>query len=295
MSPRSHRARTIPLTIVHEDDALIVIDKPKGLVVHPAAGNATGTLVNALIAHCGASLSGIGGVKRPGIVHRLDKDTTGLMVVAKTDKAHRALSAQFADHGRTGDARAGVSGLRMGRAGPAERHDRCPARPPLPSARQAGDPPGRPRGRHPLGTSGEIPRDRRQAGREPAGVPAGDRPDASDPGASGPFRPSAARRRHLWPGLQDQGGPPAPKTPARRSKPLADRPCTPIYWASNTPKPATSCASSPASRATFQICGIPSRGVRREAASRPEGRQNLSEYRPLGLVRSRNHNAIKAL
>ena len=75
----------IPLTIVYEDDALIVIDKPKGLVVHPAAGHAKGTLVNALIAHCGDSLSGIGGVKRPGIVHRLDKDTTGLMVVAKTD------------------------------------------------------------------------------------------------------------------------------------------------------------------------------------------------------------------
>ncbi|HEY1474930.1 MAG TPA: RluA family pseudouridine synthase [Pseudolabrys sp.] len=86
----------IPLTIVYEDDALIVIDKPAGLVVHPAAGHAKGTLVNALIAHCGASLSGIGGVKRPGIVHRLDKDTTGLMVVAKTDQAHRALSAQFA-------------------------------------------------------------------------------------------------------------------------------------------------------------------------------------------------------
>jgi len=87
----------IPLQIVYEDDAIIVIDKPKGLVVHPAAGHATGTLVNALIAHCGPSLSGIGGVKRPGIVHRLDKDTTGLMVVAKTDGAHRALSAQFAE------------------------------------------------------------------------------------------------------------------------------------------------------------------------------------------------------
>jgi 23S rRNA pseudouridine1911/1915/1917 synthase len=92
----------IPLKIVYEDDALIVIDKPKGLVVHPSAGHATGTLVNALIAHCGASLSGIGGVKRPGIVHRLDKDTTGLMVVAKTDKAHRALSKQFADKGESG-------------------------------------------------------------------------------------------------------------------------------------------------------------------------------------------------
>ena len=96
------RAESIPLAIVHEDDDLIIIDKPKGLVVHPAAGNRTGTLVNALIAHCGPSLSGIGGVKRPGIVHRLDKDTTGLMVIAKNDRAHRALAAQFADHGRSG-------------------------------------------------------------------------------------------------------------------------------------------------------------------------------------------------
>jgi 23S rRNA pseudouridine1911/1915/1917 synthase len=92
----------IPLTIVHEDDALIVIDKPKGLVVHPAAGHTKGTLVNALIAHCGDSLSGIGGVKRPGIVHRLDKDTTGLMVVAKTDITHRRLSAQFANKAESG-------------------------------------------------------------------------------------------------------------------------------------------------------------------------------------------------
>jgi 23S rRNA pseudouridine1911/1915/1917 synthase len=96
------QGEAIPLAIVYEDDALIVIDKPKGLVVHPSAGHATGTLVNALIAHCGDSLSGIGGVKRPGIVHRLDKDTTGLLVVAKNDKAHRALSKQFADHGREG-------------------------------------------------------------------------------------------------------------------------------------------------------------------------------------------------
>jgi 23S rRNA pseudouridine1911/1915/1917 synthase len=92
----------IPLVVVHEDKDLIVIDKPAGLVVHPAAGHADGTLVNALIAHCGASLSGVGGVARPGVVHRLDKDTSGLMVVAKTDAAHRALSAQFADHGRSG-------------------------------------------------------------------------------------------------------------------------------------------------------------------------------------------------
>jgi 23S rRNA pseudouridine1911/1915/1917 synthase len=92
----------IALRVVYEDDDLIVIDKPAGLVVHPAAGNKAGTLVNALIAHCGTSLSGIGGVLRPGIVHRLDKDTSGLMVVAKTDLAHRGLAAQFADHGRSG-------------------------------------------------------------------------------------------------------------------------------------------------------------------------------------------------
>jgi 23S rRNA pseudouridine1911/1915/1917 synthase len=101
------RPENIPLNVVYEDDELLVIDKPKGLVVHPAAGHWTGTLVNALIAHCGESLSGIGGVKRPGIVHRLDKDTTGLMVVAKTDHAHRALAGQFADHGREGPLRRG--------------------------------------------------------------------------------------------------------------------------------------------------------------------------------------------
>jgi 23S rRNA pseudouridine1911/1915/1917 synthase len=100
--PAEPGPEAIPLVIVYEDDDVIVIDKPRGLVVHPAAGNRTGTLVNALIAHCGTSLSGIGGVRRPGIVHRLDKDTTGLMVVAKNDRAHRSLAAQFADHGRTG-------------------------------------------------------------------------------------------------------------------------------------------------------------------------------------------------
>jgi 23S rRNA pseudouridine1911/1915/1917 synthase len=95
------KGEDIPLDVLYEDDDLIVIAKPAGFVVHPAAGNWTGTLVNALIHHCGASLSGIGGVRRPGIVHRLDKDTTGVMVVAKNDVAHRHLSHQFADHGRT--------------------------------------------------------------------------------------------------------------------------------------------------------------------------------------------------
>lgn len=92
----------IPLHVLYEDEDLIVIDKPAGLVVHPGAGNWSGTLVNALIHHCGASLSGIGGVRRPGIVHRLDKDTSGVMVAAKNDAAHRSLAAQFADHGLTG-------------------------------------------------------------------------------------------------------------------------------------------------------------------------------------------------
>src|SRR6478672_44046 len=106
-APPEPQGEDIALDIVFEDEDIIVIDKPKGLVVHPAAGHETGTLVNALIAHCGASLSGIGGVRRPGIVHRLDKDTTGLMVVAKNDAAHRSLAAQFADHGRTGELRRG--------------------------------------------------------------------------------------------------------------------------------------------------------------------------------------------
>jgi len=101
-APALPAAEKIPLRIVHEDNDLLVIDKPAGLVVHPGAGNETGTLVNALIAHCGDSLSGIGGVRRPGIVHRLDKDTSGLLVVAKNDLAHRGLSEQFAAHGRDG-------------------------------------------------------------------------------------------------------------------------------------------------------------------------------------------------
>jgi len=108
------RAQRIPLDVVYEDHDLIVIDKPAGLVVHPGAGNADRTLVNALLAHCGKSLSGIGGVARPGIVHRLDKDTSGLLVVAKTDQAHRALAGQFADHGREGALERGYLALVWG-------------------------------------------------------------------------------------------------------------------------------------------------------------------------------------
>ncbi|WP_232495907.1 RluA family pseudouridine synthase [Novosphingobium kaempferiae] len=97
-APAEAVAQDIPLVVVYEDDHLIIVDKPAGLVVHPAAGNLDGTLVNALLHHCRGQLSGIGGVARPGIVHRIDKDTSGLLVVAKTDKAHEGLAVQFADH-----------------------------------------------------------------------------------------------------------------------------------------------------------------------------------------------------
>jgi 23S rRNA pseudouridine1911/1915/1917 synthase len=97
-TPAHNVPQDIPLRIVFEDEHLLVVDKPAGLVVHPAAGNPDGTLVNALLHHCGGSLSGIGGVARPGIVHRIDKDTSGLLLVAKTDVAHEGLAKQFAAH-----------------------------------------------------------------------------------------------------------------------------------------------------------------------------------------------------
>lgn len=100
--PATPQPENIPLRVLHEDDDLIVIDKPAGLVVHPGAGNPTGTLVNALLSHCGSTLSDLGGM-RPGIVHRLDKDTSGVLVAARNDRTRRALSQSFADHGRSGD------------------------------------------------------------------------------------------------------------------------------------------------------------------------------------------------
>ncbi len=95
------RPEDIPLDIVYEDDDLLVVNKPRGMVVHPAAGNPDGTLVNALLHHCGASLSGINGVLRPGIVHRIDKDTSGLLIVAKNDRSHRLLAEQIKEHSFT--------------------------------------------------------------------------------------------------------------------------------------------------------------------------------------------------
>jgi 23S rRNA pseudouridine1911/1915/1917 synthase len=109
-APTHNVAQDIALAIAFEDEHLVVVDKPAGLVVHPAAGNPDGTLVNALLHHCGGSLSGIGGVARPGIVHRIDKDTSGLIVAAKTDRAHEGLARQFKDHSIDRRYRAIVSG-----------------------------------------------------------------------------------------------------------------------------------------------------------------------------------------
>ncbi len=235
--PAEPGGESIPLNIVFEDDAIIVIDKPAGLVVHPAAGHATGTLVNALIAHCGDSLSGIGGVKRPGIVHRLDKDTTGLMVVAKTDRAHQALAAQFADHGRTGPLRRGYLAFVWG----------APARP-KGTIDEPIDRHPKSRDRMAVRANGRIAITHwqvlerfngqgRQTGGEPDRVPAGDRPHPPDPRPSGACRPSAPGRRHLWHRLQDQGDPAAARRRRRRSRPLDDRPCMLICWPSNTRRP----------------------------------------------------------
>src|ERR1700761_27493 len=113
----SNEAQDIPLVIAYEDEHLIVIDKPAGLVVHPAAGNLDGTLVNALLHHCRGQLSGIGGVARPGIVHRIDKDTSGLIVAAKHDRAHEGLAAQFAAHSIDRRYKAIVAGVPLRDAG----------------------------------------------------------------------------------------------------------------------------------------------------------------------------------
>lgn len=116
-APAAAEAQDIPLSIAYEDDDLVVVDKPAGLVVHPAAGNADGTLVNALLHHCRGQLSGIGGVARPGIVHRIDKDTSGLLVVAKTNAAHEGLARQFADHSITRAYKCVTAGLPVPSAG----------------------------------------------------------------------------------------------------------------------------------------------------------------------------------
>ena len=179
----------LPLAVVYEDEHLIVIDKPAGLVVHPAPGHAAGTLVNALIRHCGASLSGIGGVRRPGIVHRLDKDTSGLLVVAKTDAAHHGLADLFADHGRTGSLEREYLALVWGALRRRRRQGRGADRPRSAPSREDG---GRQRGARPTRHDPLAARERLRPG-EPGRLPARDRADPSDSGPHGLDRSSAAR------------------------------------------------------------------------------------------------------
>ena len=202
-APAKPAAEAIPLNVVYEDDDIIVIDKPKGLVVHPAAGHWTGTLVNALVAHCGTSLSGIGGERRPGIVHRLDKDTSGLMVVAKNDRAHKALAAQFAGHGRDGGPfeRRYLAFVWSAPDRPRGTIDRPIDRHKVVRDRMAVREGGR-GSRHSLGGAGAVWRQqsRRTSGKDPGAggqsprLPAGDRAHPPDSGAFGRDRASAAGR-----------------------------------------------------------------------------------------------------
>ena len=163
----------IPLDIVYEDGDLLVINKPKGLVVHPAAGHWSGTLVNALLYHCRDSLSGINGELRPGIVHRIDKDTSGLLIVAKNDFAHQALAAQLQDHtlARTYVCLV-VGGVREDSGVIDAPHWPPSHRPEENGGHREKQPPCR----DPLAGAGAVP------GLHPAGVQAGDRPDPPDPG-----------------------------------------------------------------------------------------------------------------
>ena len=203
--PAAPAAEAIALDVVYEDADVIVVNKPPHLVVHPAAGHASGTLVNALIAHCGASLSGIGGVKRPGIVHRLDKGTSGLLVVAKNDAAHASLSEQFAAHGADGRMHRAYLALVWGK----------PLRPRgIISARLARSQSNRTKigvtrgegGRHAVTHYEVLETFGTDAGTGLAAASrTGDRPHASDPRAPGAHRSSGARRYDLCQRFQDQG------------------------------------------------------------------------------------------
>ena len=166
--------------MVYEDDDVIVVNKPKGLVVHPAPGHPDGTLVNALLYHCGDSLSGINGELRPGIVHRIDRDTSGLIIAAKNDFAHVRLAAQLQDHTLARTYRCIVTGnLRED-----SRHGKCPHRP-LPGRSEEDGGGGRgTECRDPLAGAGTVSR------RGLCGVPSGNRAHPPDPGAYGPHRPS---------------------------------------------------------------------------------------------------------
>ncbi len=196
-APAKPVPEAVALDILYEDAHLVVLDKPAGMVVHPAPGATRGTLVNALLAHCGASLSGIGGVRRPGIVHRLDKDTSGLMVVAKDDETHRDLAAQFAGHTVTRVYRALVWGTPRPAEGRIEgnigraTHDRKK----MAVVEKGGKP---------AATNYRVIR---RVGRAASsrGMPAGDGKDAPDSCTYGADRPPRGGRYDLW--RRGAGGP----------------------------------------------------------------------------------------
>ncbi len=281
--PAKPAAEPIPLQVVYEDDDIIVIDKPRNLVVHPAAGHWTGTLVNALIAHCGDSLSGIGGERRPGIVHRLDKDTTGLMVVAKNDRAHRALAAQFADHGRSDEAfERGYLALVWG--APERPHgtiDKPIDRDPRARDRMAVREGGREAVTHwqvlERYAGGKPAEDaRRRAQPEPPvasllALPAGNRPDPPDSGPFGLDRPSVAGGRDLWRRIPHQNGPFAAGSPGRAGRPWQTGAACP-YTGGQTPLerrnhavPSRNC------RMTSPVCVHALAGGRAEAGAKASG------------------------
>ena len=179
--PVEVRPQNIPLDVVYEDGDVIVVNKPVGMVVHPAPGHPDGTLVNALLYHCGDSLSGINGELRPGIVHRIDRDTSGLIIAAKNDKAHLALAAQLQDHtlARVYEAVA-VGGFREGLGYCGRPHRPASGGP----EEDGGGSEKRPSSGDPLVGAGPVPR------LHPSGVPAGDGPDSPDSGPHGLHRPS---------------------------------------------------------------------------------------------------------
>ena len=207
--PAEPKPENIPLDILYEDKDVIVINKPAGLVVHPGNGNWTGTLVNALLFHCADTLSGVGGVKRPGIVHRLDKDTTGIMVVAKNDLSHRALAEAFADHGLTGDLERAYVALVWGApAKVAGTVDAPLGRSMKDRTRQAVVKENQPDARHAVTHFEVLERFGEQKDGEPHGqprrMPPRDRPHPPDPRPHGPYRPPADRRPGIWHGLPHQ-------------------------------------------------------------------------------------------
>ena len=231
--PAEPEPQALDLDILFEDGDLLVLNKPAGLVVHPAPGNPDHTLVNALLAHCGESLSGIGGVRRPGIVHRLDKDTSGVMVVAKNDVTHQALSKLFAAHDLTRIYQALVWG---GPKAPKGTIDAAIGRHPVDRKRMSVR---KTSGRQAV-TDYWVERSLRPAAgahRQPDGRQAGDRPHPSGPRPSGPYRLPGGRRSGLRPEIPQHRG-------SRGVEETSDgKPCMPPSSSSDTPGHGGRCAS----------------------------------------------------